>query len=245
MSRPTRVQLLVTCLVDAFFPETAFSTVALLRRLGLDVEIPPAQTCCGQPAFNGGQLDEARRIAAFTVDVFSRSEAPVVVPSGSCADMIVHHVPRLLAGDPARADRAARLAARTYELSQFLVDVLGVEDLGARCSACVAYHASCHGLRGLGLKRQPRALLAHVAGPAPVELPEAEVCCGFGGVFSVKMGEISSAMLERKLDAIAASGADLVVGTDVSCLMHIEGGMRRRAMRCRVAHLADVLAGRA
>jgi L-lactate dehydrogenase complex protein LldE len=241
---PARVQLLVTCLVDAFFPETAYSVISVLRRLGVEVDVPARQTCCGQPEFNSGHVREARRIAAHTVDVFSRSDAPVVVPSGSCADMIVHHFPALLEGDPRRRQAARDLAARTYELSQFLVDVLGVEDLGARCAGCLTYHASCHGLRGLGLRRQPEALLSRVEAPARVPLAEAEVCCGFGGAFAVKMGELSSALLERKLDDIERSGADVVAVTDVSCLMHMEGGLRRRGSARRVVHLADLLAGR-
>lgn len=237
------VQLFVTCLVDNFFPDVGFAVVELLERLGLTVEFPQAQTCCGQPAFNGGFWDDARAMARHTIDVLSRSSAPIVVPSGSCAEMIIHHYPEILAGDPAYAAKASEVAGRTYEFTQFLIDVLGVTDLQARASGCLTYHASCHGLRGLGLRNQPRQLLSHVEGIELKELPEAEACCGFGGLFAIKMGDISGAILQRKLDNIEASGADTVVGGDVSCLMHIAGGLRRRGSRVRVKHVAEVLAG--
>lgn len=237
------VQLFVTCLVDNFFPDVGFAVVEILERLGLTVEFPQAQTCCGQPAFNGGFWDDARAMARHTLDVLSGSSAPIVVPSGSCADMIIHHYPEILAGDPAYAAKASEVAGRTYEFTQFLVDVLGVTDLQARASGCFTYHTSCHGLRGLGLRDQPRQLLNHVVGVEQKELPEAEACCGFGGLFAVKMGDISGAILQRKLDNIETSGADTVVGGDVSCLMHIAGGLRRRGSRVRVKHLAEVLAG--
>ena len=241
--RIKRVQLFVTCLVDHFFPDAGMAVVEILEGLGLEVEFPQAQTCCGQPAFNGGFWAEARAMARQTVDVLSQSEAPIVVPSGSCADMIVHRYPELLAGDEAYAARARDVAGRTYEFSQFLVDVLGVTDLGATGSGCLAYHASCHGLRGLGVKEQPRQLLQHLAGVEQAELAEAETCCGFGGLFAIKMSSISGAMLQRKLDNIEASGADTVVGMDASCLMHIAGGLRRRGSTIKVKHLAQLLAG--
>lgn len=238
-----RVQLFVTCLVDHFFPDAGMAVVEILERLGLEVEFPQAQTCCGQPAFNGGFWAEARAMARQTIDVLSQSDAPVVVPSGSCADMIVHRYPQLLAGNETYAARATEVASRTYEFCQFLVDVLGVTDLQATGSGCVAYHASCHGLRGLGIKEQPRQLLQHLAGVEQAELAEAETCCGFGGLFAIKMADISGAMLQRKLDNIEASGADTVVGMDVSCLMHIAGGLRRRGSAIKVTHLAQLLAG--
>lgn len=237
------VQLFVTCLVDNFFPDVGFAVVKILEELGLQVEFPQAQTCCGQPAFNGGFWDDARAMARHTLDVLSESDAPIVVPSGSCADMIIHHYPEILAGDDTYAAKARDVAGRTYEFSQFLVDILGVTDLHACAGGCLTYHASCHGLRGLGLKEQPRQLLSHVEGVEFKELPEAEACCGFGGLFAIKMGDISGAILQRKLDHIEATGADTVVGGDVSCLMHIAGGLRRRGSRVRVKHLAEVLAG--
>jgi L-lactate dehydrogenase complex protein LldE len=235
------VQLFVTCLVDKFYPDVGFATVDILERLGLTVEFPQGQTCCGQPAFNGGFWDDARAMARYTIDLLSRSNAPIVLPSGSCGDMIIHHYPELLAGDPDYAAKANDVAGRTYELSQFLVDVLSVTDLETSNSGRVAYHASCHGLRGLGLEAQPRQLLANVRGLEQTALPGAEECCGFGGLFAVKMGDISGAILERKLDNIEASGADVITGTDVSCLMNIAGGLQRRGSRVKVKHLAELL----
>ena len=242
MNQVTKVQLFVTCLVDQFFPDVGLATARILERVGLTVEVPDGLTCCGQPAFNGGFQDEARRMARHTVDVLSRSDAPVVMPSGSCADMIVHRYPDLLSGDQGYVQRARDLAARTYELSQFLVDVLGVTDLGARSFLRVAYHPSCHTLRGLGVDRQPRELLRHVRGLDCLELPDDQSCCGFGGLFAVKMADISGAMLQQKLDAIERSDASVIVGTDVSCLMHIAGGLRRRSGSVTVKHLAEILA---
>lgn len=241
--RPTRVQLLVTCLIDRFFPETGHSVVQLLERAGVTVEVPDLQTCCGQPAFNAGYTDEARALARHTIDVLSASDAPVVIPSGSCGDMVIHQYAQLLADEEAYAHRARALAARTYELTTFLVDVLGITDVGAASPCRLAYHECCHALRGLGVHEQPLTLLCHVQGEGTRPLAEADVCCGFGGLFSVKMADISSAMLARKLDAIEASGADVVAVTDVSCAMHMNGGLRRRGSRVRVRHIADILAG--
>jgi L-lactate dehydrogenase complex protein LldE len=242
--RVKKVQLFVTCLIDNFYPDVGFAVVQILEDLGLEIEFPQAQTCCGQPAFNGGFWDDARAMARHTINILSQSDAPIVVPSGSCADMIVHHYPEILAGDAAYATKAQEVAGRTYEFTQFLVDVLGVTDLHARAAGCLTYHASCHGLRGLGLREQPRQLLAHIAGVDFKELPETEACCGFGGLFAVKMGDISGAILQRKLDNIEATGADTLVGGDVSCLMHIAGGLRRRGSRVQVKHLAEVLVSR-
>lgn len=239
--RPTRVQLLVTCLVDRFCPHVAEAAVTLLERQGLQVDVPLYQTCCGQPAFNGGCLDEARAMARHTIDVFSASPHPIVVPSGSCADMIVNHFPEIFDTADPYAARARELAGRTYELCQFLTDVLGVSATGAHTGGRVAYHASCHGLRGLGLREQPRRLLASVAGAAVTDLPDGEACCGFGGLFAVKMAHLSGDMLQAKITAIESSRADTVVATDVSCLMHIGGGLRRRGSRVRVRHVAELL----
>jgi L-lactate dehydrogenase complex protein LldE len=242
--RPTRVQLLVTCLVDRFFPDTGEAVVDVLERLGLEVEFPDAQTCCGQPAFNAGYTDEARALARHTIDVLSASDAPIVVPSGSCGDMVIHQYEALLVEDPAYAAKAHALAHRTFEFTAFLVDVLGVTDVGASSDGRLAYHACCHGLRGLNLRTQPEALIERVGGARVCPLEEAEVCCGFGGLFAVKMADISAAMLARKLDKIEASGADTVVVTDVSCAMHMNGGLHRRGSPIRARHLAEILAGR-
>jgi L-lactate dehydrogenase complex protein LldE len=237
------VQLFVTCLVDKFYPEVGFATVEILEKLGLTVEFPQGQTCCGQPAFNGGFWDDARAMARYTVDLLAQSDAPIVLPSGSCADMIVHHYPEILAGEPDYETKAQDIAGRTYELTQFLVDVLGITDLHISGRGRVAYHASCHGLRGLGIKAQPHHLLNNIEGVEPTELPDGEACCGFGGLFAVKMGDISGTILARKLDNIEASGAETIVGTDVSCLMNIAGGLRRRGSRVQVKHLAELLRG--
>jgi L-lactate dehydrogenase complex protein LldE len=236
--------LFVTCLVDAFAPQTGLAVVEVLEKLGVEVEFPDGQTCCGQPEFNGGFADQAAGLARRTVDVLSRSPHPVVVPSGSCADMIVHQYPMLLKDDPAYAPRAQDLAARTYEFSQFIVDVLGVSRVEAIAKGTLVYHASCHGLRGLGVRQQPECLLDGVEGATRAPLAEADVCCGFGGLFSVKMPAVSGSMLDRKLDAIGTSGATSVVVTDVSCQMHMAGGLKRRGSDVRVVHLAEVLAGR-
>jgi L-lactate dehydrogenase complex protein LldE len=237
-----RVQLFATCLVDRLFPEVGLSTADVLERAGYEVHVPEGQTCCGQPAFNGGFHAEAREMARYTVELLARDDSPIVVPSGSCADMLIHHAPTLLAGEPEAAARATAVAARTYELTQFLVDVAGRTSCGGCLHAKVTYHPSCHGLRGLGIERQPEALLAAVEGLEVAPLGEAHQCCGFGGLFSVKMDKISAAMLDRKLDAIEATGADLVIATDVSCLMHIGGGLHRRGSRVQARHVAEVLA---
>jgi L-lactate dehydrogenase complex protein LldE len=207
------------------------------------VTVPAAQTCCGQPAFNAGYDAEARALARHTIDILSASDDPIVIPSGSCGDMVIHQYVALLGDDPDYGPKARAIAARTYELTVFLTRVLGVTDLGATATGTIAYHACCHGLRGLGVDGEPKALLAQVKGAAACPLPEAEVCCGFGGLFSVKMADISAEMLARKLDAIEACGATTIAVTDVSCGMHMNGGLRRRGSAVRVSHIADVLAG--
>ncbi len=238
------MQVLVTCLVDHFSPHTAEAMVRVLEGQGLEVVVPPDQTCCGQPACNAGARDDATAMARYTIALLERDPAPVVVPSGSCTDMLVHQAPALLAGDPAWAERARALAARTFEFTQFLVDVLGVAAIPCAAHGTLAYHACCHGLRGVGIDRQPRQLLAGVGDAHVVPLPEADTCCGFGGLFAVKLPDISGAMLDRKCRQIAASGADTIVVTDVSCAMHMQGGLDRRRQPVRVRHIADVLGGR-
>ena len=178
-----------------------------------------------------------------TIDRLSRSPDPVVIASGSCGDMVIHQYEALFADDPVYGPRAQALAARTFEFTRYLVDELGVTDVGATCQGTLTYHACCHGLRGLDVRDQPLALLDQVAGAIRRPLPEQEVCCGFGGLFAVKMSAISSAMLDRKLDAIEATAADTVVVTDVSCGMHMAGGLHRRGRTTRVRHIADILAG--
>ena len=241
--RPTRVQLLVTCLVDRLYPDTGMAVVTVLERLGLEVQCAAAQTCCGQPAFNAGFTEEARTLARHTIDTLSKNADPIVVPSGSCGDMVIHQYETLFKDEPVYAERARAVAGRTHEFTQFLVNVLGVADVQAVSGEKIAYHACCHGLRGLGVKDEPVALLRRVEGAALCPLAESDVCCGFGGLFAVKMAEISSAMLARKLECIHESGAETVAVTDVSCLMHMAGGLHRRGSPVRVRHIADVLAG--
>ncbi len=242
MDRDTkRVQLFATCLVEAIRPEAGLAVVAVLERLGYTVDYPERQTCCGQPAFNAGAWGDARPMARHTIDVLTQSDAPVVVPSGSCADMLIHHYAELLAGDPVYGPKAQTLAGRTYEFTQFLEQVVGVTNVGGRCSGSVTYHASCHGLRGLNNRSAPGRLLSHVAGAEVRPLEGAEECCGFGGLFAVKMADLSSAMLARKLDRIAATGAETVTGCDISCLMHIVGGARKRGQSLTMKHIAELL----
>jgi L-lactate dehydrogenase complex protein LldE len=231
---------MITCLADMFFPEVGVAAVSLLRRLGVTVEFPEGQTCCGMPLFNSGYHDDAARLAARTVDLFASSEH-LVVPSGSCAWMVKAEYPGLLARDR-RRQAALDLASRTRELSQFLVQVLGVERVSSSFTGRVAYHDSCHLLRGLGESRCPRTLLSGVEGVEMVELAGADECCGFGGSFSVRLPEVSAAILGKKLDNVDASGADCVVACDAGCLMQMGGGLSRRGSRVRALHLAQVLA---
>lgn len=239
---PRRVQLFATCLVETLRPEAGMAVVHVLEKLGVMVEYPQGQTCCGQPAFNGGAWDDARAMARYTLDVLSKSDAPIVVPSGSCADMLVHHYPEILASDPKYGALAEQVAAHTYEFTQFLVDVLGVTDVSAHLGQQrITYHPSCHLLRGLRITEPPKKLLENIKGGQILDLPNATECCGFGGLFAIKLPEISSAMLERKLDAIESTQVQTVVGCDVSCLLHIGGGLHRRGDKIETKHLAEIL----
>lgn len=240
-----RVALFVTCLVDLMRPSVGFAALDLLEAAGCEVVVPERQTCCGQPAWSAGEEDAARALARKNVADLDAYDY-VVIPSGSCAEHIKNVYPALLAEEPEWADRARALAARSFELTTFLADVLKVESLPGRFTGSVAYHDSCKGLRGLGIKRQPRALLAKVEGLTLAEMSESEECCGFGGAFSVKFGAISTAIVERKCENIATAGADAVVGGDLGCLLNIEGRLRRRGdHKTRVLHVAEVLAGAA
>jgi L-lactate dehydrogenase complex protein LldE len=239
---PGRVALFATCLVDQFFPEVGLATLRVLERLGVRAEFPPGQTCCGQPFFNMGHRQEARAVALHTLEVFEPYDA-VVLPSGSCTSMVQVFGPDLFEpGDPVRP-RMEALAAKTFELSQFLVQRLGVNSVTAAFDASVAYHDGCHCLRELRVRDEPRRLLASVAGCRLVEMEGSDACCGFGGTFSVKFGDVSSAMVADKVAAVEATGASCVVSTDSSCLMQIGGALRRRGSAVRVLHLAQVLAG--
>lgn len=235
-----KVSLFVTCLGDQLFPKVGVATVRVLRRLGCEVDFPEAQICCGQPAFNSGRHAEARRVARSLLDAFEGSEY-VVAPSGSCVGMIRHYYAELFAGDAELAARARAFAAKTYELSQFLVQVLGVEDLGGRFAERVTYHASCHGSRLLGVRDEPIRLISNLDEVDFVPLRRCEDCCGFGGTFSVKLADVSGAMVDEKVDHIVETGADYVVSTDMGCLMNIAGRLARRNLPIYPLHLAELL----
>jgi L-lactate dehydrogenase complex protein LldE len=234
-----KVSLLVTCLGDVFFPDAGEATVRLLRRLGVEVDFPPAQTCCGQPHFNSGYHADARALAKHTIRAFA-GDRLVVTPSGSCAAMIKCEYPELFHDELVWHGRAEDLARRTHELCDFLVNVLGAVDVGARFEGKATYHMACH-LRGLGMTTEPERLLSHVRGLEYVPLERADECCGFGGSFSVRFPEISGAMVQDKAAFIEQTGADVVVATDAGCLMNIGGCLRRRGSRVRTLHLAQVL----
>ncbi len=230
-----RVALFVTCIVDQLFPQAGLAMATVLERLGYEVDFPEDQTCCGQPAFNSGYAAEARAVAAHTVKVMESADY-IVVASGSCATMIGRHYAELLGGEP--------LKGRVFEFSQFLTDVVQVEDVGAHFDGVVTYHDSCHALRELTVKQGPRRLLSRVRGLELREMEPAEECCGFGGTFSVKFSGISGAMARSKLDAVVATGATTVVSIDSSCLMQIQGAAARAGVELRTMHLAEILAAR-
>ncbi|MFJ7589655.1 (Fe-S)-binding protein [Streptomyces sp. NPDC097617] len=242
-----RAALFVTCVNDVLYPRTGIAVVRLLERLGVDVDFPAAQSCCGQPQYNTGYRYEAEPLVRRTARAFE-GYAHVVTPSGSCAAMIREHYPRIgrRAAEEGRgtglAEAAASLAPRVYELTEFLVDVLGVIDVGAYFPHTVTYHPSCHGLRGLGLGDRPRQLLAAVKGLDLVELPGAEECCGFGGTFAVKNPDVSTAMGADKIAAAADTGARVLCGADSSCLAHLDGLLRRADSPMRTLHIAEILA---
>ena len=242
-SDPMKVALMVTCVNDAMFPETGKAVVRLLRRLGVDVDFPAAQTCCAQPMVNTGYLDEAVPAVRTFVDTFEPYDA-VVTPSGSCAGSVRHQhaIVARRTGDAALAERVARTSPRTYELTEFLVDVLGVEDVGAYFPHRVTYHPTCHSLRLLGVGDRPQRLLRAVRGLRLVDLPAAEECCGFGGTFAMKNAETSVAMGADKARHVRESAAEVLVAGDNSCLMHIGGVLSRQRAGVRVMHLAEILA---
>jgi len=242
LGQPVKIGFLVTCLVDLFRPTVGFAAVKLLEEAGCEVEVPRAQTCCGQPAYNSGDKSDAKDIARSVIAAFKPFDF-VVCPSGSCAGMIKAHYAELFADEPAWAQRAHDLGRRTYELVSFLVDVCGVDAVDARYNGTVTYHDSCSGLRELGVKSQPRRLLATVAGLALRELPGAEVCCGFGGTFCIKYPEISTRMVADKVKDIAATGADTLLAGDLGCLLNMAGRIKREGLAIKARHVAEVLAG--
>jgi L-lactate dehydrogenase complex protein LldE len=238
-----RVGLFVTCLVDLMRPRIGFAALRLLEAAGCEVAVPATQTCCGQPAYNSGDRASARALAVKVIEEFEGFDY-VVVPSGSCGGMIRTHFPDLFRDAPAELARVERLCERTYELTDFLVNVAPLKSPPASFAGSITYHDSCSGLRELGIKTQPRALLARLPGLALKEMDEAETCCGFGGAFAVKFGDIATHIAERKCTNITACGTDAVVLGDLGCMLHIEGRLRRRGdTRTRVLHVAEVLAG--
>jgi L-lactate dehydrogenase complex protein LldE len=223
------------------YPEVGEAMVDVLERFGVVLDYPEGQTCCGQPAFNSGYQKEAKAAALRFVELFGDADA-IVCPSGSCAHMVRHHYPQLVADDDADTRRRVEgVAAKCYEFSEYLVDVLGIQDVQASFPARVTYHDSCHLARGLGIMEQPRQLLRGVAGLELVEMKDADECCGFGGTFSINYPEISTAMVDHKIENILASGADYVTGCDMSCLMNIQGRLSRRKERVEVRHIAEIL----
>jgi L-lactate dehydrogenase complex protein LldE len=237
-----RVALFVTCLVDLFRPTVGFAAIKLLEEAGCIVEVPRAQTCCGQPAYNSGDRTDAKAIALQVIDAFTGYDY-VVAPSGSCAGMIRQHYPEMFADDPTAFPRAEELAARTWELVSFLVDVRGMRRVAADWPRITTYHDACSGLRELGVRDQPRRLLASVNGLELRELPDAEVCCGFGGTFCVKYPDITDKMVSDKADDIAATGAEAVLAGDLGCLLNIAGKLSRQGRSVEARHVAEVLAG--
>jgi L-lactate dehydrogenase complex protein LldE len=237
-----KVSLFVTCLVDQLWSSVGTSTVEVLRRVGCEVEFDDRQTCCGQPAFNTGYREEARKVAERFISIFEESKAEAIVsPSGSCTAM-VHHFPDLFPDNDEWRRRASAVAERTHELSSFLVRVLKLQDVGASWNGRLTWHDACHGLRDLNLKTEPRSLIRNVRGVEFIELENADACCGFGGTFSVKYPEISVAILDQKIEAIERAGVQAVVAGDASCLMQIGGRLSRQGSNVRVMHLAELLA---
>jgi len=236
-----KVSLFVTCLVDQFFPQVGLSALKVLKKCGVEVDFDPRQTCCGQPAFNSGFVEESREVAEHFIGIYGDSEN-IVVPSGSCATMIKSFLPSLFAEGSLKRQRAEEVSQRTFELSDFLSSVLGLTNTGARFPQVVTYHDSCHLVRELGIRSQPRQLIRGVEGVDFREMENCDRCCGFGGTFSVKSPDISAAIGDEKVQWIKESGADYVIANDVSCLMHIEGLLRRKQIPVKTMHLAELLA---
>ncbi|MFD0618115.1 (Fe-S)-binding protein [Paenibacillus sp. GCM10027629] len=235
-----KVSLFITCLSDAIYPRVGEAMVRLLARYGVQVEFPKTQTCCGQPAFNSGYWEEARESARTLLAAFEDSDF-VISPSGSCTGMIQHYYPKLFEKDPIMLEKAIQLQEKTYEFTQFLVQVLGVKDVGAVFPHKVTYHPSCHGSRLLGIKEEPITLMENVKGMELIPLPFAEDCCGFGGTFAVKMSEISAAMVSEKAQHVLETEAEVLVGLDMGCMMNISGNLMYQGKPIRVMHLAELL----
>ncbi|TNF34432.1 MAG: (Fe-S)-binding protein [Gammaproteobacteria bacterium] len=237
-----RVALFVTCLIDLIRPSAGFATIKLLEHAGCTVVVPPQQTCCGQPAYNNGDVESARTMARQVITYLEGFEH-VIIPSGSCGGMLIKHYPRLLDHDPAWHSRARNLAGRCYELTQFLVDVLGVTQFNMAYAGRVAYHDSCSSSRELHIRQQPRTLLNNVAGLELCELEDCDHCCGFGGTFSVKFSDISTAIVDSKVSTIINSDADTITAGDLGCLLNIAGRLSRQGHKIKAFHIAELLAG--
>ena len=241
-SKEIHASLFVTCIVDQLYPQVGVSAVRVLRRLGVAVDFPEDQTCCGQPLYNSGFTQKARHLATRVLNSFALSDY-VVVTSGSCAAMLKVFYSELFAGDPEMEERAAHLAGRVYEFSEFLVKVLNVVDVGSRYPAKATFHSGCHLLREMEVRQEPRQLLEQVGDLDLVPLPQADTCCGFGGTFAVKYPHISQGMMDDKVSNVLATGAEVLVSCDMSCLMHIGGGLSRQGHDVDVRHIAEVLEG--
>ncbi len=239
-SAQIKASLFVTCIVDQLYPEVGVSVVRVLRRQGVDVDFPQGQTCCGQPVYNSGFTGQARLLARRVLSTFAESRY-VVVPSGSCAAMMRVFYPDLFKDDPALLHQARELSAKVYEFSEFLVKVLGVDDLGVENPDTVTYHPGCHQLRELEVRDEPLSLLRKVGGLELRDLPQADSCCGFGGAFSIKVPHISEGMLSDKVNNVVSTGSDTLVSCDMGCLMHIGGALSRQSSGIRLQHLAQVL----
>ena len=245
------VQLFVTCIIDAVFPQVGRDVVEELERNGAEVEFPADQTCCGQPAYNAGHHTESTEVLLHNLEVLDRTSGTIVIPSGSCADFLIHHGPRLASGDPETAVMAERVAARIREFTSYVTEqrerasVEGTEAHDQPPTRRAFYHPSCHALRGLGLRREGESLLDSVTGVERVEIEGAEECCGFGGLFAVEMPEVSTGIMNTKLDRLEEAGVEMLVGADAACLIHLEGGLRRRENPMQVVHIASAItAGR-
>lgn len=236
-----KVSLFITCLSDIFFPEVGKHAVQILERNGVEVDFPEGQTCCGQPAYNSGYEKDAKQAAKQMIQAFSHSDY-IVTPSGSCASMVRHYYKEMFKDEEEWYAQADNLSKKTYEFTEFLVGVLGVTDVGAELHAVAAYHQSCHMSRGLGIKNEPIQLLSQVEGLEVKELPYCQDCCGFGGTFAAKMSDISEKMVDEKIKHIESTGAQVLIGADMGCLMNIGGRLRRQGKEIEVMHISEVLA---
>ncbi len=237
----TVIQLFITCLTDSFFPQTGEAIVNIFNRLDIDVNFAREQTCCGQPQFNAGLRKDARAIAEHTIKVFENAEGDIVTPSGSCTHMFRHNYLELFDGDSLWHPRAKALSERVFEFTEYLVDRVGVTNVGAHWDGTLTYHPTCHTLRGINVDKQPRELLTNVKGATLVDLPHAEECCGFGGIMSAEHPELSAEWLKRKISNLEETQSPTLVVTDAGCLMHIAGGLNRQKKKQKVVHIAEVL----